>query len=137
VTDERERIINEAIEGTRRHIESALLGATTATYGPPQDPSLTYDRLLETFRQVPKVPPPLRVYEVPLYAVEVQARRHPRKKKRLQKKWLRRYGTRREYRRHFAPGQMFVDKTRGVVYAHAEEVRALKAQLPSVERGRL
>jgi hypothetical protein len=105
------------------------------TYATPQGPPLTYERLLETFRSIPKVPPPLHVYEVPLYAVKVQARRHPRKKRRLQKKWLTRYGLRTEYRRHFEPGQMLVDESRGIVYAHAEEICALKAQLPSAGRG--
>jgi hypothetical protein len=73
----------------------------------------------------------MRVFEVPLYAVKVQARRHPRKKRRLQKKWLTRYGLRTEYRRHFEPGQMLVDESRGVVYAHAEEAEALRRQLQS------
>lgn len=96
---------------------------------------LTYDKLLETYRSIPKASPDFRVIEVPLYAVHVQAKRHPRKKRRLQKKWLTRYGTRKEYRRHFAPGQMLVDESRGVVYAHADEIRALKSQLPSAGRG--
>lgn len=92
---------------------------------------LTYDKLLETFRSIPKAPPPLRVIEVPLYAVKVQARRHPRKKRRLQKKWLARYGLRTEYRRHFEPGQMLVDKSRGLVYAHREEIDAMNLRLPA------
>lgn len=91
---------------------------------------LTYDKLLQMVSRVPKVPPATRIIEVPLYAVQVQSRRHPRKKRRLQKKWLKRYGTRTEYRRHFAPGQVLADKQRGVVYAHREEIDALRREIP-------
>jgi hypothetical protein len=125
-----EDAIKRVINDFESRATSAILGTTYTDE--PQDPPLTYDRLLEMFLSVPKAPPPLKIFEVPLYAVKVQARRHPRKKRRLQKKWLTRYGYRTEYRRHFEPGQMLVDKERGVVYAHGEEVAAVN--LPRPER---
>ena len=68
------------------------------------------------------------IIEVPLTRVEVQNRRHKRKSsRRWQKKWRKRFGTHMEYLRTFKAGEMIVNEASMVIYAHPEEIRALRA----------
>lgn len=61
--------------------------------------------------------------------IEVQARRHPRKKRRLQKKWRKRYGTIRIVDPSFDPYRVHLDESRGTIYCSARGKAAILANL--------
>jgi hypothetical protein len=68
--------------------------------------------------------------EVPLLRKKRQKVRHKRKSsRRWQKKYLKRFGEEIYFERLYPPGQFIVDEQRGIIYAHAEDLRALRREL--------
>ena len=101
-----------------------LLGDGASTFAPTAPPpsTLTADSVREMARQFQQKfgPPPLRVIEVDPYPVRVQARTH--RKKRINKKWRKRYGTKTEWRQLVPSGKAFVDNVHGVAYCNRGEM---------------
>jgi hypothetical protein len=78
-----------------REIDDAFAGACTTVAAPQPEPPLTLERILETRRQIEALGEPValnvRFFTLPEPAPElVPARTH--RKKRIRKKWLKRYG---------------------------------------------
>lgn len=81
-----------------------------------------YDNLLSAFYPLPA----LRLIEVEPIPIYGPARRH--RKRRVQKKWLKRYGQKIIGYDRYLGDKVYVDERRGVAYCHPDIARQARQQ---------
>lgn len=70
-----------------------------------------------------------RLIEIPVPTLQVQARVHPRRKRRLQKKWLKRYGLKTVVDPRADFDKVMVNDARREIYCYPEQAEAFRQEV--------
>lgn len=119
------RDVNALTERLAAHLvgDGAETYATAATDA--AEP-LSLDAWRKLTANLPPVLPPIRLIEVDPYPIYGPARRH--RKRRIQKKWLKRYGTSIVGYEYPMKDNVLIDERRGIGYCHPRVARAIRAR---------
>lgn len=121
--------LKSMIDELSRKIAAEILGDGVGTYTTcPSYAPLTFDTLRKTIADFPPIPKgPVKLIEVEPYPVYGPVRRH--RKRRIQKKWLKRYGTGIVGYEYPMGDNVLVDEKRGVGYCHPHVARRIRQYL--------
>lgn len=113
-------------DGAATYAISSFLGLKPA---PTDIEPLTFGKLKTLLADFPPIPSPLRLIEVEPTPIYGPVRRH--RKRRIQKKWLKRYGTGIVSYDYPMGDNVLMDEKRGVGYCHPHAARWIRTRTAS------
>ena len=132
--------LKSMVDELSRRIAADIQGDGAATYhtsahNPAPCEPLTFDILRKMMANFPPAPMgPVRIIEVEPYPIYGPARRH--KKRRIQKKWLKRYGRTVVGYEYPMGDSVLVDEKSGVGYCHPHVARQIRENTATAKKER-